>query len=664
VLRGFHGGRGAIAITRQTDREDKIEMQKRNLMCLLFILIIGLAACNETADYSFSSSSGSSMHTSSTPPVSSSPPIETSSAPPEEIGESSPYWWTPPEKPILEAISDAEYWEKQFWYIFNAYTDEYEWGDVPGLNSNHVLWGGNQPRMNGFVPLLYRDGIISQLEKSIDGKMQNVILKLEDFNALTSLYFGPDFADSIIPENADLYGISGEEQWLDVKYDNGKFLIPFTDRYTEPSTNRGLKFEKAIPLEDDLSRVELVASSYNIVWGREGEDDSLFLSSTHSYILRWDGRVGYVPERITWEYVPTDRVSLSGDNIEQIPVLWGNAEPTGYAYQAYEGQADAITPYSPIHVNGENVYQFRLEENTILYDTINLETLAQSTDNTLISANSEPTNVIWHVGNGIAVFADNSLYQFDGSMNLQKHINMPESIPMERESAVIDEQFTTVAYIIDNDLYLYNFEQVESRHIYTHVYEDGDSAINGQWNSLYPVRFSREGDILIGIDGWEARAYQYLLISQQGEKLAVMDWHVSGEHSGGYSFSNSAGAFHDHGYDDSTGWRYINFSNRELKDISYMPFSFGGGAGMMAIPAQQNSHQWYFSKPSEPLEMPDETVFYHVDFNTETYTELPFKVIGARASLMAASESGRLMFNYAYNGERGYGVYTPSNAIT
>lgn len=105
-------------------------------------------------------------------------------------------------------------------------------------------------------------------------------------------------------------------------------------------------------------------------------------SSVHRYTLYWDGAVGYVPQNISWEYLPTNRVSLNG-NVQAISNLWGMApsesllqalwhqpqlnisEPAMYKLRdlpsAYAVDPNSVPAYQPICVFGENVYQLRLE---------------------------------------------------------------------------------------------------------------------------------------------------------------------------------------------------------------------------------------------------------------------------------------------------------------
>ena len=135
-----------------------------------------------------------------------------------------------------------------------------------------------------------------------------------------------------------------------------------------------------------------------------------------------------------------------------------------------------------------------------------------------------------------------------------------------------------------------------------------------------------------------------------------MPFYVSGEMGGGYSFSNAAGMLYSYFGD----WQYCNFNTFQLNTVNNIDFDYEGWYMSTCRTPVDGQHIWYFSKMQGPDNLPDSTDFYQADFESDRLTKLPFSVSGAKAKLVAVSESGRILLEYAYKNKCGFAVYTPT----
>jgi len=591
---------------------------------MLFLLIIILTGCGEqAAEY--------------LPAPETEPPevqIHIYSQEIPEPLEESPYWWIPPQRPTPEMIADMDFWQRQFEWIHFAYPSEYIWD---------ATWNDTWPPIHSLPQLLNRDGILWQLDRDEQG---HALLSSEDFRLLVALYFGPEITSANLPDDfAEIrMGIRGI--WPDIEYRDGTFSIPLVDQKIGLRLNIGFEFVEVIALDESLERVELRAHTY-IMGGLHVHE------ATHRYILRWGGAVGYVAEEISWEYAPTDRVVITGD-VREFSTLWSR-EPDGFpigntvGYVSGFGQRNA-----PLHVSGEDVFRLYIEDDKLLYDRINLETLEQVTGQVLFDFGSSETRGLSRTEDSFVIVTDDTLHHLDSQLRLQNQVARPE------RWGIINAQFTQTAFVVEHRLYLLDLEPgAVPRLLYTFMPCEDEP--EPQVETIFPDRFVEGGHLWVGVTGWDARATRYLMFDQSGNRLAEVDWHVAGALGGGYSHSTSAGAFHidDFPYPH---WEYFNFDTLALTEMQNIHFPFDDTSTRnMTQHSLQNRHRWYFSVPRGNHLLPDETAFYIVDFANDTATELSLHVYGARASLIAVSESGRVLFNYAHLGERGFGVYTPEN---
>lgn len=541
---------------------------------------------------------------------------------PISTAEPSPYSWTPPEKPGAETLSDMAYWDQQFRYIYTAYPDMF-------------AWDGSDEAGGRIAPLLNRDGILEQLPVSDGSSLEGdtprdgerfAVLTAEEYKALLGLYYGPRAAAA-----ANLDSI------LDA---DGNILLSDLSFNINPTQNDSYELAHVTQLDQAMERIALVVNHYDWIQGYNYETGEPFeehyeLSAEHQYILRWDGVVGYVAEEISWAFVPTDRVRINGD-VRTFDLLWD---------QSGEVVANR-TFYETLWVNGDDVYRFSIRDKAVLYDHINLATLEQSAGQTLYAFEVAPDR-LWQLQNSIAVMSDGMLYEFDGTLQLQRQVPYPEAMPANG-AALLNDALTQATFCKDNSLYLLDLvPRAEPRLLYTH--EHGEDVV--EFEDIYPVRFVHGGRILVGVGGWEALAVKYLLLDADGNQLAEIPFFVSEEHSGGYSFADTAGIAHDYGHD----WQYFNFDTLQLSPADFMGFSYHGWwmetAGAPSHPAIR-----YFSQPKGPELLPEKTIFHMVDFGGGTDLELPFSVTGAVAKLLAVTDSGRMLFCYNYKTEQGFGV--------
>lgn len=560
-------------------------------------------------------------------------------------------WWKSPEKPGTEALSDISYWEQQLFALCSAYPDSYQ------RNTSTV-------RQSALPALLYRDGIWAQLPTETDGF---VVLTQADCRLFIERYYGPEVAAAVTLE--DIHG-NGFDR---IEHDKIAFEPVRAMQYTGISSKQEIL--SVTPLDDNMDRVELVVNRYDTVSryddNRNLKEQTHAPSSVHRYTLYWEGTVGYVPENILWEYLPTNRVSLNG-NIQAVPVLWGMepsesllqslwhqpqlniSEPAMYKLRdlpsAYAMDPSSAPAYQPIYVFGENVYQLWLEGKTLYYDSINLETLEQQTDRILYSFEHVP-QVLCQAGDSIIVLSDHVLYQFDTQMRLYQQIAYPKALP-DAQWLIVNESVTKIAYCQNNSLYLLDLTpQAQPQLIYTYTRSEEDTM---KVETLYPVRIINNERILVGVGGWDA-IIKYFVFAPDCALIAEMPFYVSGELGGGYSFSNAAGILYSYFGD----WQYYNFNTLQLKAADYIDFDYEGWYTSACRSPVDGQHVWYFSKMQGPDNQPDTTEFYQVDFESGRMIKLPVSVLGAKAKLMAVSKSGRMLFNYKYKNECGFAVYTP-----
>jgi len=316
----------------------------------------------------------------------------------------------------------------------------------------------------------------------------------------------------------------------------------------------------------------------------------------------------------------------------------------------------------PMIVHGEDVYRVYIVEDKILYDHINLDTREQSVGHALFTFEASEIRELRFLENSFIAVSDDTLYLFDNQLNPVKYVARPPQMPDEKILSVFNRQLTQMVYAEGDNLYLLDLGQnVPPRLLYTHTYSD---VYGPEW--VYPVRLLEDGRIFIGVSWWTSRAIRYMLLNQSGEILAEINWHVG--MSGGFSASNSAGAFFS-GWGAGGGgrqWEYFDFSTLELKEFDNLPFTPGEGFILWALNSHQNPHVWYFIEPrgshTERGWVTDETLFYKMDFESGIFIELPLVVSDAMATMIAVSESGRFLFSYEHNDERGFVVYTPDNS--
>ena len=552
-----------------------------------------------------------------------------------ETQEMGPYWWTPPQKPTPEMAADMDFWQRQFEWIHFAYPWEYIWD---------TTWNDDWPPIHSLPQLINRDGILLQLGRDEQG---HALLSSEDFRLLVALYFGPEVTAENLPDDfAEIrMGIRGA--WPDIEYRDGRFNIPMIDQQIGTWVNIRFEFVEVIALAENLERVELRAHTY-ISLGDERVHEA-----THRYILRWSGAVGYIAEEISWEYAPTDRVVITGD-VRKFPSLWGR-EPDGFPIGNTVGYVSEFgMRNAPLHVSGEDVFRLYIEDDKLLYDRINLETFEQVTGQALFDFEASETRGLNRTENGFVIVTDDALHHLDSQLRLQNQVARPE------RWGIINAQFTQTAFVVEHRLYLLDLEpSAEPRLLYT--FTPCEDEPEPQVETIFPDRFVESGHLWVGVTGWDAIATRYLLFDQSGNRLAEVDWHVAGALGGGYSHSTAAGAFHTEG-SFSPYWEYFNFDTLTLTQLQSIHFPFDDTSTRnMAQHSLSSRHGWYFSVPRGNHLLPDETAFYFVNFANDAATELSLHVYGARASLIAVSESGRVLFNYAHLGERGFGVYTPDS---
>ena len=248
---------------------------------------------------------------------------------------------------------------------------------------------------------------------------------------------------------------------------------------------------------------------------------------------------------------------------------------------------------------------------------------------------------------GVTLYTATEVVRLGPLFEQVKRVPVPAGIDLSKiEQPIFQRDLTHIAYYDKDGLFLCPLEG-NAQPVMLLEHWEGENV--AEYHSFYPLAFLDGERLYVAASVWEASAGFYLVLDYKGNELQRLNYHTSGEHSGGYHSFSPARAIYS-----GVDWRTYSFETGAEEGADWMSDSYQSNWNDLYVPGKPN--QWVISIPDRDYNA-KQSIFALADFDAKTLKPLPLIIHNAQAGVLAVAPSGHVLFVYSYRGEGGYGVF-------